>query len=180
VVHVLDAVGFDVVLVETVGVGQAEVDVARTAHTTVVVEAPGMGDEVQALKAGLLEVADVLVVNKSDRPGAAQTARILELAVERDAPAGWRPPIVQAMALDGTGVPDVLEAVRGHRRFLRDTGAGAEQEHARVRAELLDALCRALLATALDRIGEQRLQAIVARVASRELDVYTAVQKLLA
>ncbi|MBE9507705.1 MAG: methylmalonyl Co-A mutase-associated GTPase MeaB, partial [Chloroflexi bacterium] len=84
-VKVLDAVGFSVVLVETVGAGQAEVDIARTAHTTVVVEAPGLGDEVQALKAGLLEIADVLVVNKADRPGAAQAARVLEMVIGRNA-----------------------------------------------------------------------------------------------
>jgi len=117
VVKVLDAAGFSVVLVETVGAGQAEVDIARTAHTTVVVEAPGLGDEVQALKAGLLEIADVLVVNKADRPGAAQTARALEMVINRNAVRGgaddnaWRPPILKTIALDGSGVPEVLEAI---------------------------------------------------------------------
>ncbi|HEY67374.1 MAG TPA: methylmalonyl Co-A mutase-associated GTPase MeaB, partial [Thermoflexia bacterium] len=125
VVKVLDAVGFSVVLVETVGAGQAEVDIARTAHTTVVVEAPGLGDEVQALKAGLLEIADVLVVNKADRPGAAQTARALEMVINRNAVRGgaddnaWRPPILKTIALDGSGVPEVLEAIVGHREYLR-------------------------------------------------------------
>jgi LAO/AO transport system kinase len=179
VIKVLDAAGFDVVLVETVGAGQAEVDVARTAHTTVVVEAPGMGDEVQALKAGLLEAADVLVVNKADRPGAAQTARMLELAVDRDRPTGWRPPIVPTVALEGSGVEDVMEAVRAHRRFLQATGAGAEQARARARGELLDVLSRTLLRARLTEVGEERLEAVVSRVVSRELDVYTAVRELL-
>ncbi|RME35216.1 MAG: methylmalonyl Co-A mutase-associated GTPase MeaB, partial [Thermoflexia bacterium] len=110
VVRVLDAAGFSTILVETVGVGQAEVDIARTAHTTVVVEAPGLGDDVQALKAGLMEIADILVVNKADRPGAAQTVRALEVALElgwnsaAQAQNRWRPPVLQTVALDGTGV----------------------------------------------------------------------------
>ena len=132
VVRVLDAVGFAVVLVETVGAGQAEVEIARTAHTTVVVEAPGLGDEVQALKAGLMEIADVLVVNKADRPGAAQTARALEMVINRNAPRpqgeaegdAWRPPILQAIALDGTGVPEVLEAVVAQQLVPKASGIG--------------------------------------------------------
>jgi LAO/AO transport system kinase len=154
-VKVLDAVGFSVVLVETVGAGQAEVDIARTAHTTVVVEAPGLGDEVQALKAGLLEIADVLVVNKADRPGAAQAARVLEMVIGRNASHegvgedGWRPPILQAIALDGTGVPEVLEAVAAHREHLHASGLWAIREQARV------------------------------EIAAREVDVYAAVQAIV-
>jgi len=189
VVKVLDAVGFTVVLVETVGAGQAEVDIARTAHTTVVVEAPGMGDEVQALKAGLLEIADVLVVNKADRPGAAQAARVLEMVINQNAPrpsshrgAGedvWRPPILQTIALDGTGVPEVLEAVAAHREYLRASGTWAERERARIETELRNVLQQELLGQVLARVGEEQIRAWVERIVAREVDVYTAVQAIL-
>ena len=185
VVKVLDAVGFSVVLVETVGAGQAEVDIARTAHTTVVVEAPGLGDEVQALKAGLLEIADVLVVNKADRPGAAQTARALEMVINRNAVRGgaddnaWRPPILKTIALDGSGVPEVLEAIVGHREYLRASGSWAERERARVETELRNVLQQELLDRLLARVGEEQVQAWVERIAAREVDVYTAVRAVL-
>ncbi len=185
VVKVLDGVGFDVVLVETVGAGQAEVDIARTAHTTVVVEAPGLGDEVQALKAGLMEIADVLVVNKADRPGAAKTARALEMVIGRNASRGeagqdgWCPPILQAIALDGTGVPEVLDAVAAHREHLRATGLWATRERERVETELLGALRQELLDQLLARVGQDQIQAWVERIAAREVDVYTAMQSIL-
>ncbi len=185
VVKVLDAAGFAVVLVETVGAGQAEVDIARTAHTTVVVEAPGMGDEVQALKAGLLEIADVLVVNKADRPGAAQAARVLEMVIHRNAFRGgtddnvWRPPILKTIALDGSGVPEVLEAVAAHREYLQASGTWAERERARVETELRNVLQQELLDRLMARVGEEQVRAWVERIAAREVDVYTAVQAIL-
>ena len=184
VVKVLDAAGFAVVLVETVGAGQAEVDIARTAHTTVVVEAPGLGDEVQALKAGLMEIADVLVVNKADRPGAAQTARALEMVINRNAGRGtdnnvWRPPILKTIALDGSGVPEVLAAVAAHREHLRTSGAWAEREHARIETELCNVLQQELFDRLLARVGEEKIQAWVARITAREVDVYAAVQAIL-
>ena len=187
VVKVLDGVGFALVLVETVGAGQAEVDIARTAHTTVVVEAPGLGDEVQALKAGLMEIADVLVVNKADRPGAAQATRVLEMVINRNASNscgdvggdGWRPPILQTVALDGTGVPEVLEAVTAHRRHLHASGLWAGRERARVEAELLDVLRQALLDRALARVGEEGVRGWVERIAAREVDVYAAAAEIL-
>ena len=183
VVKVLDAAGFQVVLVETVGVGQAEVDIARTAHTTVVVEAPGLGDEVQALKAGLLEIADVLVVNKADRPGAAQTARALEVTLElgrnNQGEDGWRPPILKTVALDGTGVEEVLEAVAAHRAYLQKSGLWERRERERARADLMRMLEQELMGRLVERVGADRLEQWVERVAAREVDVYTAVQALL-
>jgi len=184
VVKVLDAAGFAVVLVETIGAGQAEVDIARTAHTTIVVEAPGLGDEVQALKAGLMEIADVLVVNKADRPGAAQTARALEMVMGRNAPAGeagepaWRPPILQTVALDGTGVAEVLQAVGAHREHLRASGLWARREQARVETELLNVLREELLGRLLARVDREQIQGWVERIAAREVDAYTAVRSI--
>jgi LAO/AO transport system kinase len=189
VAKVLDAAGFAIVLVETVGAGQSEVDIARTAHTTIVVEAPGLGDEVQALKAGLMEIADVLVVNKADRLGAANTARALEMVINRNAPRShseneadedtWRPPILQTVALDGTGVAEVLEAVIAHRQHLRASGLWAGRERARIETELFNVLQQELLDRMLAQVGEEQMQAWVARIAAREVGVYAAAEEIL-
>lgn len=183
-VKVLDAVGFQTVLVETVGVGQAEVDVARTAHTVVVVEAPGLGDDVQALKAGLLEIADVLVVNKADRPGADQTARALEVTLDlgRNSTGGidgWRPPIIKTVALNGTGVKAVAKAIGAHRAYLQRSGLWDRRERERIRADLIRALEEALLGRLLERVGEEELNRWVECIAAREADVYAAVESLV-
>lgn len=181
VVKVLDAAGFDIVLIETVGAGQSEVEIARTAHTTIVLEAPGMGDEVQALKAGLMEIADILVVNKADRPGASRTARALEMAVNRNTPSNdthWHPPILQTVALDGSGVPDVLEAIASHREYLCETGLLAERERIRVQTELFNVLQRQLLDELVAEVGKEELKTWIERIVAREVDVYTAMREL--
>lgn len=181
VVKVLDAAEFDVILIETVGAGQAEVEIARTAHTTVVLEAPGMGDEVQALKAGLMEIADILVVNKADRPGASRTARALEMAVNRNISSDdshWRPPILQTVALDGSGVPEVLKAIQDHREYLCASGLLSKRERMRVQAELLNLLQRQLLDRLVARTGEKQIETWIERIAAREVDVYTATREL--
>lgn len=181
VVKVLDAAGFDVVLIETVGAGQSEVEIARTAYTTVVLEAPGMGDEVQALKAGLMEIADILVVNKADRPGAARTARALEMVIDRNAARdadAWQPPILQTIALDGSGVPELLRAIDEHRRHLCATGLLAERERRRVEKELVGVLERELLDRLVSRLGRERLDRWIDRVVAREVDVYSVASRL--
>jgi LAO/AO transport system kinase len=184
VIKVLDAAGFGVVLVETVGAGQSEVEIARMAQTTIVVEAPGLGDEVQALKAGLMEIADVLVVNKADRPGAANTARALEIVINRHADHrsgenAWQPPILQTVALDGRGVAEVLEAVFAHREHLHATGLWAERERERIAAELRRTLQQESLKRLLARVGAEAIDTWVARIAAREVDVYSAAMALL-
>jgi len=183
VVKVLDAAGFDVVVVETVGAGQAEIDIARTAHTTVVIEAPGLGDDVQAMKAGLLEVADILVVNKADRPGAPQTARALEVMLElgragRDQ-TEWSPPVLKTVALDGTGVIELLEAVDGHRADLLESGRWARRERERARTYLMRLLRRELMARLLGSVGEAAVEAWVDRIVERKADPYQAMDTLL-
>jgi LAO/AO transport system kinase len=183
-VKVLDGVGFETVLVETVGVGQAEVDVARTAHTVVVVEAPGLGDDVQALKAGLLEIADILVVNKADRSGAEQTARALEVTLDlgrnnAGSVDAWRPPVIKTVALNGTGVRAVAEAIAEHRAYLRRSGLWDRRERDRIRTDLMRALEEALVGQLLERVGEEELDRWVKRIAAREADVYTAVESLV-
>ena len=170
----LDAAGFDPVVVETVGAGQSEIEIARLAETTMVVEVPDMGDEIQAIKAGLLEVADVLVVNKGDRPGADRAARQLRAMLST---AGGRvarkpPPILVTTAITGTGVPGLVDAVDAHRAEAR------RPEMARQRAA--NQVRRALASLAAERAeGDPGWDGTIAAVAARELDPLTAAQRLL-
>ena len=181
--RVLDAAGCDVVLIETVGVGQSEVEVVALADTTVVLLAPGMGDGVQAAKAGILEVADVLAVNKADREGARRAVRDLEYAIAmsddgRDA-AGWKRPVVSTVAVRGEGIDDLVAALDAHRQWLDGSGARAVRRRARAVAEIE--------AIALDqvrsRIGDVRgagaLPGLADRVVAGDLDPYRAADALL-
>jgi len=179
VVNVLDALGTDVVLVETVGVGQEEVDVIRVVDTVCLVTVPGLGDDIQAIKAGVLEIADVLVVNKADRPGADETARDLAqmLSLAKDRP--WKTPIVRTSAQSGDGVPQLVEAIDRHRAWSRESGEYLERRRAAARSEVEALLQEALLRELAGRVGESRLDAAVARVAERSLDPYAAVEELL-
>ena len=179
VINVLDALGTDVVLVETVGVGQEEVDVIRVVDTVCLVTVPGLGDDIQAIKAGIIEIADVLVVNKADRPGADETARDLAqmLSLARDRP--WKTPIVRTSAQSGDGLPQLVEAIDRHRAWSRESGEYLARRRAAARSEVEALLQEALLRELAGRVGESRLDAAVARVAERSLDPYAAVEELL-
>jgi LAO/AO transport system kinase len=179
VVNVLDALGTDIVLVETVGVGQEEVDVIRVVDTVCLVTVPGLGDDIQAIKAGVLEIADVLVVNKADRPGADDAARDLAqmLSLAKDRP--WKTPIVRTSAQSGEGLPQLIEAIDKHRAWSRESGDHIERRRAAARSEVEALLQEALLRELEGRVGESRLDAAVARVADRALDPYAAVEELL-
>ncbi len=177
---VLDAAGAGVVIIETVGVGQAEVDVVRTADVSVVALVPGAGDEVQALKAGIMEIADVFAVNKADRDGADRLASALEstLSLHGFGPDEWRPPIVKTVATTGAGIPDLLDAIA---RF-REWAASHDRGRAAVRAEhrLRDLVSRRLLdRLERDVLAPGELQAIADRIAAREVDPYSAADDLL-
>jgi len=179
VVNVLDALGTDVVIVETVGVGQEEVDVVRVADTVCLVTVPGLGDDIQAIKAGVLEIADVLVVNKADRPGADETARDLAqmLSLAKDRP--WKTPIVRTSAQTGDGLPELLDAIAKHRAWSLSSGEREERRRAAARAEVEALLREALIRELEGRVGASRLDAAVARVAERSIDPYAAVEELL-
>jgi LAO/AO transport system kinase len=177
--RVLDAAGCDVVLVETVGVGQSEIEVVALADTTVVLLAPGMGDGVQAAKAGILEVADVLVVNKADRDGAARTVRDLEDAIAmgaRDTPAGWRRPVVSTVAVRGTGLDELVAVLDAHRAWLDGSGERVRRRRARAAAEIEAVTVEQVRR----RIGGLRATGALAdRVVAGELDPYRAADELL-
>ena len=179
--RVLDAAGCDVVLLETVGVGQSEVEVAATADSTVVLLAPGMGDGIQAAKAGILEVADVLVVNKADRDGADRTVRDLRHAVSlADAAAGaWRTPVLRTVGTTGTGVPELVSALESHRSWMGDAGLRARRE--RRAAREVEALALDALRTRVGGVGgDARLSTLAREVVAGRLDPYAAADSLVA
>jgi LAO/AO transport system kinase len=182
--RVLDAAGFDVVLIETVGVGQAEVEVASLADSTVVFLAPGMGDAIQVAKAGILEIADVFVVNKADRDGADQVIRDLRamqsLGGRHSAAGAWRPPIVKTVAIRGEGVPELLAALAKHRAWMRRTGQLERRRAGRAATEI-EAIA---LAAVRERFGEVHgsaaLDALAADVVTGKTDPYSAADELTA
>ena len=175
----LDAAGFDVVIVETVGVGQAEVEIASLADTTVVALAPGMGDAIQAAKAGILEVADVFCVNKADRDGADKTVRELRNMQELGH-GDWLPPICKTIASTGEGIAALADAVEGHRDWLQATGTLAQRRLDRARNQVREIALGAVRARFAD-LGEGELvETLSHKVADRTLDPYAAADALLA
>jgi LAO/AO transport system kinase len=206
-VRVLDAFGCDVVIVETVGVGQDELEITRTAHTTLVVMAPGLGDEVQAIKAGLMECADVFAVNKADRDGADATMRDLELMIAlgndailalskvkghrthtaADGHVGtgsatderWTPPIVKCVATKNEGIAPLVDALAKHKAWCDDTERGRARRRARLAEEVRDGLREALIDAATAALGP-RIDEAVRAVEAREIDPYSATEQLIA
>ncbi len=181
-IDLLDAAGFDIVIVETVGAGQGEVEIANAAHTTVVVEAPGMGDDVQTIKAGILEIADVFVVNKADREGAEATIRQLRALLnlggaQRD---GWVPPILPAVALRAEGIAAIAAAIERHQEHLRAEERRADYERRRVAREFQLIIQETALERARARLAGAEWDALVERIARREIDPYTAAEQVLA
>jgi LAO/AO transport system kinase len=202
-VKVLDAAGYDLVIVETVGAGQAEVDIARTAHTTVVVEVPGLGDDIQAIKAGILEIADVFAVNKADLEGVDHAVMALRMMLDLDMrgahgvmhhgrlmevvaassedsqASAWRPPIHKTVATRREGIAELAEAIETHRSHLERTGGLAWRERERAAAELETIIQQESLRAVLTCTDPAQLAALIDRIVQRELDPYTASQRLL-
>ena len=197
-----DAAGFDRILVETVGAGQAEVEIAAVADTVVVVEAPGMGDEIQAIKAGLLEIADVFAVNKADRKGAERTVAALEMMLETgggaaqtvmhhgqlmeaggvvsdDSGEGWSVPVLKTVAVSGGGVARLREALEAHRAWLQESGRQADRERTRL-ARMLQSLVEAELRARLEAaLSQGQRQELVERMLRREVDPYCAATEVV-
>jgi LAO/AO transport system kinase len=180
-VRALDAAGYPWVLLETVGVGQVEVEVAGEADTTLVVLNPGWGDGVQAAKAGLMEIADVFVINKADRAGAAETERDLAGMLELVAPpeGGWEPPVVRTVSTTGEGATEVVDAVRRHRRFLEETGGLERRRTARTTDELRSILVARLLERVRLVERGEAFERACAAVLARDVDPWTATDDLL-
>lgn len=208
IVQVFDAAGYEVIIIETVGAGQSEVDVARLAHTTIVVEAPGLGDEIQAIKAGILEIADVLVVNKADRPGAENTERALRSTLELAHPTKrvfrhhgqtiqadssrregaaqsdvdkpiWIPPINKTVATEGKGIAEVIESIAKHAAHLRQSGDWVARDRARLGSEMEALLREALMDRFLESIPQVKYEEMIDKVINRNISPYEAVNFLL-
>ena len=207
--QVFDAAGYDLVMIETVGAGQSEVDIARLAHTTLVVEAPGLGDDIQAIKAGILEIADVLVVNKADRPGIESTERALKNMLQLghptahifknhsqkpghrpapesiapaqagETPVMWIPPIVRTVATESKGLPELAGAISAHFAHLKSSGELAERERARLRSELDLLLRETLILRWRDQVAEENYIHALEALLRREVSPWQAVEILL-
>jgi LAO/AO transport system kinase len=182
--RVLDAAGCDVVLVETVGVGQSEIEVVSLADTTVVLLAPGMGDGIQAAKAGILEVADIFVVNKADRDGADQAVRdlryMLSLGERREHDGStWKAPIVRTIASKGEGIDDVVDALDEHREWMAKSGERDRRRQRRAEAEIEAITLEQVRARIGDVRGSGNLPELAKRVVAGELDPYTASEELM-
>ncbi|MGB1288244.1 MAG: methylmalonyl Co-A mutase-associated GTPase MeaB, partial [Aggregatilineales bacterium] len=203
IARVLDAAGFDIVIIETVGAGQSEVAIVRSAYTTIVVEAPGMGDDVQAIKAGILEIADILVINKADRVGARQTERALKMMLELGHPVSkaqdaghhgrlldtvesqimaqdtfWMPSLIQTVATKSTGIAELIQKIDDHRQYLTANLAQFTRS-ADVERELYDRLREKLIHDLKNTLSNDTMTVIIQQVQSRQLDPETAAQQLL-
>ena len=183
---VLDAMGKDVIIVETVGVGQDEVDIAHNAHTTVLVTIPGMGDEIQAIKAGLMEIGDLFVVNKADHEGSAKTLRelrfLLQMSSDRYEASGWTPPIIETVAAADQGVDELYLAILDHHHYLLEHGRERLMERDKIRArnQILDLLKENLMERTLERLGGVRaLDGVVEEIVAKTKDPYGVSSELV-
>jgi LAO/AO transport system kinase len=200
VVQALDGVGFDLILVETVGAGQAEVEIARTAHTTIVISAPGMGDEVQAIKAGILEIADILVLNKADVAGAERAMQTLRAVLEMAGPAkeawngreghedpngsqiahsSWETPILATIATKGDGIPELAEAISRHRQHLKESGEWNIRDRERIQTEMSGLLRERLMTRFLLHQPDGRYEEMLEQVIARKVSPHQAVEALI-
>jgi len=200
IVQIFDAAGYEIIIIETVGAGQSEVDVARLAHTTVVVEAPGLGDEIQAIKAGILEIADVLVINKADRPGVENTERALRSTLELAHPTKrvfrhhgksmsisepttdstiWIPPIVKTVATESKGIDELAASIAKHAEHLRQSGDWTARDRARLASEMETLLREALMDRFLESVQPRRYEEMIEKVVHRNISPSEAVTSLL-
>jgi LAO/AO transport system kinase len=179
VTSVLDASGRDVILVETVGVGQDEVDIVRLADITVVILVPGMGDDVQTIKAGIMEIADIFVINKSDHPGAERVEReiraLQSLSVRHD---GWTPPIVKTVASEGTGVPELATAIAEYEAYLQKENRALKKSVENWQERLVEMLRDTMLEKAHEQLGDGSVARLASEVAEHKRDPYTLVEEI--
>ncbi len=177
---VLDAAGYGTLIVETVGVGQDEVDIVKTAHMTLVVLVPGMGDDIQTMKAGVMEIGDIFVINKADRDGVTRTEReveaLLSLSSRED---GWEAPIVKTVATQGEGILELVEAIEKYRNLLSEPQGRKRREVSWFRERLVEKLRDHLTRDLLERIPEDELDRYAEKMMTRELDPYTIMDRLL-
>jgi LAO/AO transport system kinase len=201
-VRAFDAAGYEIIIIETVGAGQAEVDIAKLAHTTIVVEAPGLGDDIQAIKAGILEIADILVVNKADRPGVENTERALRGMLQLAHPGSrvfqhhnqtmkiemngdlqdkeiWFPPIILTQATDGMGVQSVIDEIANHQEFLESSGDMENRRRARLASEIDQKITKILVSKWMDGLAPNQYNSVLNELMERKISPQDAIEGLL-
>jgi LAO/AO transport system kinase len=182
-IKVLDAYGCDVIFVETVGVGQIEIDIVKTADTVVLVTVPGLGDDVQAIKAGLMEIADVFVINKADKEGADATYfelnLMLDLEKERWEKRGWRPPIIETVATTMRGIRELWSAIKEHHNFLERSGEIERKRKFRAEEEVKTIVSGRIAKAISERLAEEEVAALIEKIVMREIDPYSAADLVL-
>jgi len=177
---VLDAAGYEILIVETVGVGQDEVDIVKTAETTIVVLVPGMGDDIQTIKAGIMEIGDIFVINKADRAGVERTRHEVEALLSlAPSKTEWTPPVLETVATHGTGISELAEVIQRFNEVVIETGLKEEQDLSFHRVRLLEMLRDRLFEDHMEKVTEKALDACVEKVAQRRLDPYSAVDELV-
>lgn len=181
-VRILDASGMDYVIVETAGAGQSDIDVKELVHTTIVVTAPGLGDDIQALKAGLMEIGDIFVINKADREGADRAAQeIHSMVMMTDPLDGWRPRVLKTVATSGDGITGLVEAINQHMKHIQATDKTRKSNNDRLRSEVLDAAKQYFDDVTLKKIASsERFRKVMRQVEAHKIDPYAAGRKLLA
>jgi LAO/AO transport system kinase len=179
-VKILDLYGVDYIFVETVGVGQSEVDIVKNSDTTVMVSVPGLGDDIQAIKAGIMEIGDVFAVNKADRDGANRTAREIEMMLDFSH-SDWRPPVKMVVAVDNKGVVELFEAIEAHRQYMSENGGFLRRRTENAKIELIEMVKASVIEKLLNHeVRAERVAQLAELVANREKDPYTAVEELVA
>jgi LAO/AO transport system kinase len=180
VIKILDAFGKDLILVETVGTGQDEIDIIKAADTVLVVTMPSLGDDIQAIKAGILEIGDIFVVNKADLDYADKAVLELEMMLDFNAGRGWRPPVVRTVANMGEGIEELAEAIQAHMEYLKKEGLYQEKRRLKVEMELLEVLNQCVVKEILEKARKtNEFENLVDLILERETDCYTAAEKLL-
>jgi len=181
VVNVFDAAGYDIILIETVGAGQAEVDIAKLAHTTAVVVVPGLGDAIQTIKAGMFEIPDIIVVNKADLRGAEEAVMELEMMLDWASKKEWKPSVLKTVALKNDGIEELLDEIEKHWGYLTETGMLYARERERCKEDLIDLVTERIRESVLEEIKSNgKLDMIVKKIASRKITPYAAADEILA
>ncbi|UCG70855.1 MAG: methylmalonyl Co-A mutase-associated GTPase MeaB [Thermoplasmata archaeon] len=180
VVKLLDAFGKDTIFIETVGTGQAEVDVVKIAHTTIIITMPGLGDDIQTIKAGIMEIGDIFVVNKADREGADKRVMELEAMMELGQKrSSWQPPVLKTIAREGEGIKELLDFAEKHFSWLSDSGTLMEMGLEKSREELFQIIGEKIEKVVIDNVDDREIEELSQKIAKREMDPYTAANELL-
>jgi len=178
-VKILDAFGKDVIFIETVGVGQAEVDIVKVADTVVLIALPGMGDDIQIIKAGIMEIGDIFVVNKADKEGHERLLTEIRMMLDINHFGEWHPPVIKTVAINNTGIEELLHNINLHLKYLKDSGQFKKRRQKNIKKEILSLIQEEWKNLLTDSINKKYLNELTVKIEKREIDPYTSVKKIL-